>query len=106
MSACTDTNCGGTIEDGYCTVCGLAAAPVQAPVPGPMSAGPGSAVIMSACASCGGTIEDGYCTVCGLAAAPVQAPATGSASAGPGSAAGGGLTGRRHRAGRHRTGRR
>jgi serine/threonine-protein kinase PknG len=29
MSACT--SCGGTIEDGYCTVCGLAAAP--APVP-------------------------------------------------------------------------
>ena len=29
MSACI--GCGGTIEDGYCTVCGLAAAP--APVP-------------------------------------------------------------------------
>ncbi len=29
MSTCT--SCGGTIEDGYCTVCGLAAAPAAAP---------------------------------------------------------------------------
>ena len=29
MSTCT--SCGGTIEDGYCTVCGLAAAPAPAP---------------------------------------------------------------------------
>ena len=30
MSTCM--NCGGTIEDGYCNVCGLAAAPVPAAV--------------------------------------------------------------------------
>jgi serine/threonine-protein kinase PknG len=84
MSACT--SCGGTIDDGYCTVCGLAAVPTQAPVTGLASAGPGTAVAMSACTSCGGTIEDGYCTVCGLAAAPTQAPVTGLASAGSSSA--------------------
>ena len=28
MSTCT--SCGGTIEDGYCNVCGLAAAPALA----------------------------------------------------------------------------
>ncbi len=28
--ACTQPGCGGTIEDGYCTVCGLASAPVPA----------------------------------------------------------------------------
>jgi serine/threonine-protein kinase PknG len=39
MSTCT--SCGGTIEDGYCNVCGLAAAPAQAPAAG--SASPGSA---------------------------------------------------------------
>jgi serine/threonine-protein kinase PknG len=76
MSACT--TCGGTIEDGYCTVTGLACTPTRAPANGPASA--------SGCTSCGGTIEDGYCTVCGLAAAPTQAPVTGSASGGPGSA--------------------
>jgi serine/threonine-protein kinase PknG len=27
MTACAQPGCGGTIEDGYCTVCGLAAAP-------------------------------------------------------------------------------
>src|SRR6516162_10789077 len=42
MSACT--SCGGTIEDGYCAVCGLAAAPTQPPVTGSASAGQGSAV--------------------------------------------------------------
>jgi serine/threonine-protein kinase PknG len=39
MSICT--SCGGTIEDGYCTVCGLAAAP--APVLAAVSASTGSA---------------------------------------------------------------
>jgi serine/threonine-protein kinase PknG len=40
MSTCT--SCGGTIEDGYCTVCGLAAAPAAATAgPGPVQAGSG-----------------------------------------------------------------
>ncbi|HSS88242.1 MAG TPA: serine/threonine protein kinase, partial [Streptosporangiaceae bacterium] len=29
---CTQPGCGGTIEDGYCTVCGMAAAPAPVPV--------------------------------------------------------------------------
>jgi serine/threonine-protein kinase PknG len=40
MSTCT--SCGGTIEDGYCNVCGLAAAPAQAPAAGSASPGSGS----------------------------------------------------------------
>ena len=35
MSTCT--SCGGTIEDGYCNVCGLAAAPAPAPSAGTAS---------------------------------------------------------------------
>ena len=44
MSTCT--NCGGTIEDGYCNVCGLAAAPAAVPpasgsaASGPAGSGP------------------------------------------------------------------
>ena len=40
MSACT--SCGGTVEDGYCNVCGLAAAPAASPAAGPGSAPAGS----------------------------------------------------------------
>src|SRR5207248_11062442 len=40
MSTCT--SCGGTIEDGYCNVCGLAAAPAQAPAAAAGSASRGS----------------------------------------------------------------
>jgi serine/threonine-protein kinase PknG len=42
MSTCA--SCGGTIEDGYCNVCGLAAAPApaQAPAAGPESGGAAS----------------------------------------------------------------
>ena len=61
MSTCT--SCGGTIEDGYCAVCGLAAA------------------VLSTCTSCGGTIEDGYCAVCGLAVASAPVPALVGATA-------------------------
>ena len=30
--ACTQPGCGGTIQDGYCDVCGLAPAPPAVPV--------------------------------------------------------------------------
>jgi serine/threonine-protein kinase PknG len=40
MSTCT--SCGGTIEDGYCNVCGLAAAPASAPSAGTASRGSAS----------------------------------------------------------------
>ena len=74
---CTQPGCGGTIEDGYCTVCGMAAAPASA---APASAAPASAApaAPATCTQpgCGGTVEDGYCTVCGMAAAPAPVPVT------------------------------
>ena len=51
MSTCT--SCGGTIEDGYCNVCGLAAAPVPASAPAAAPAGSASAPAGSAFASAG-----------------------------------------------------
>lgn len=41
MNTCT--SCGGTIEDGYCTVCGLAPAPALAPATVSASGGPAPA---------------------------------------------------------------
>jgi serine/threonine-protein kinase PknG len=68
---CTQPGCGGTIEGGYCAVCGMAAA--TAPVPA--SAVP---AVPATCtqAGCGGIIDSGYCTVCGMAAAPAPVPVT------------------------------
>ncbi|MEU0505406.1 tetratricopeptide repeat protein [Nocardia sp. NPDC005998] len=71
---CNEPGCGGTIEDGYCAVCGTApaeAATVSAEMPvvhrnssaGQMCAEPG----------CGGTIVDGYCDTCGTAPAVAAA---------------------------------
>ncbi|MCF4119738.1 serine/threonine-protein kinase PknG [Antribacter sp. KLBMP9083] len=82
--ACAEPGCTGTIEDGYCNVCGTPAAPsgggatvrsaaatpagvaaeAAAPVPTSVEGGP--------CAQpgCTGTIEDGYCNVCGTPAGP------------------------------------
>ena len=48
MSTCT--SCGGTIEDGYCNVCGLAAAPVPASAPAAAPARSASAPAGSASA--------------------------------------------------------
>ena len=45
-AACTQPGCGGTIEDGYCTVCGIAPAPVSAASPpraGSVMSGPSGA---------------------------------------------------------------
>ncbi|MFJ4657148.1 tetratricopeptide repeat protein [Nocardia sp. NPDC088792] len=98
---CTEPGCTGTIEDGYCTVCGTAPAPAGAaptppgsaatPAPGtPLTAGgvaaagAGPGNTPSACAEpgCGGTIEDGYCAVCGTAPATASARATTEISGG------------------------
>ena len=58
---CSD--CGGAVQDGYCTECGLAAAAPAAAAPLPSAP--------AACPSgCGGTVRDGFCDTCGLAAAP------------------------------------
>ena len=66
---CTQPGCGGTIDGGYCTVCGMAAAP--APVAAPAAAGAPASCTQP---GCGGTIDGGYCTVCGMAAAAAPAP--------------------------------
>ncbi|RMI34928.1 serine/threonine-protein kinase [Nocardia stercoris] len=60
---CEQPGCGGTVEDGYCGICGLA------PEPAARCGQPG----------CTGTVEDGYCTVCGLApvSTPIAASVTG-----------------------------
>ncbi len=66
MSQCAEPGCGGTIDGGYCVVCGVAATSGSPPSP-------------NACAQpgCTGTISDGYCDVCGnppVSAASVPAP--------------------------------
>ena len=37
---CTEPDCGGTIQDGYCDICGLAAAPAREQTPGPAAPWP------------------------------------------------------------------
>jgi serine/threonine-protein kinase PknG len=105
-TACERPGCDGAIEDGYCTVCGLAPAAGSAGPAGPAAGAPqhaaGLAPVTSpagpaggapqaaiACerAGCDGAIEDGYCTVCGLA--PAAGPAGGSAAASAGGSAAG-----------------
>lgn len=96
---CTQPGCTGTILDGYCDVCGMAAAsdPVpaaasaaaSAPARSPMTAPEPTAKRQSvdtssdgrACAQpgCTGTILDGYCDVCGSAADSAPAPASAAA---------------------------
>ncbi|QBS39632.1 serine/threonine-protein kinase [Nocardia sp. CS682] len=72
MSICTEPGCSGTIEDGYCAVCGTA--PAEATTVRSESS---AAEVTTAAArdrrctepGCGGTIVDGYCEVCGTAPA-------------------------------------
>ncbi len=78
MIQCTQSGCTGTVEDGYCVVCGMAPAATSpsassASVPDNRCTQPG----------CAGTIEDGYCTVCGMAPAPASAPVPTPATAAP-----------------------
>ena len=94
---CTQPGCTGTIVDGYCDVCGMAAgsnpatavsapARVAAAVPGP-SIPEGGACQQPGCT---GTIDAGYCNVCGTPAdqlgvagyAP-SAPSAAAATGGP-----------------------
>ncbi|MFB8279432.1 serine/threonine-protein kinase [Nocardia colli] len=100
MRTCTEPGCTGTIEDGYCAVCGTApaeATTVQATAPQAAAAKAGVAAAKAEAAAatteavsaatteattaasahrqctepgCGGTIIDGYCEVCGTAPAP------------------------------------
>ncbi len=66
---CTQPGCGGTIDGGYCSVCGMAPAAAAAPAPAAPAA-------PAACTQpgCGGTIDGGYCSVCGMAPAAAPAP--------------------------------
>ena len=77
MTACVRPGCTGTIEDGFCTVCGMAPAaqPAMAAVGAPARS-PAVAVSGNHCAQpgCTGTIEDGFCSVCGMAPAAGAAP--------------------------------
>ena len=68
---CTQPGCGGTIDGGYCSACGMAAAPASAPASA-IPAAPASCTQPG----CGGTIDGGYCTVCGMAAASAPVPVT------------------------------
>ncbi|WP_378730996.1 tetratricopeptide repeat protein [Nocardia brasiliensis] len=89
MSTCTESGCTGTIEDGYCAVCGTAPAEAttlrsetqQAEVP-PAEA-PTVESVPQQCTEpgCGGTVIDGYCEVCGTAPAPSTAAASSTAAA-------------------------
>ncbi|WP_310530296.1 tetratricopeptide repeat protein [Nocardioides sp.] len=66
---CQQPGCTGSIQDGYCDVCGMAAAtaagaPAATPTGAPSAPAPtdGSSCTQPGCA---GTAEDGYCNVCG-----------------------------------------
>jgi serine/threonine-protein kinase PknG len=91
---CRRAGCSGTVEDGYCNVCGHAAAPGGDPVASPVAAAPAgrppaAAVDDGACGrpGCSGTVEDGYCNVCGHArTAAVSVPAGGTGPSGSGAA--------------------
>ncbi len=73
MIHCTAPGCAGTVEDGYCVVCGMPPTPSPPPSAGAVPA-------PDACArpGCTGTVQDGYCDVCGMppavAAQPAPAP--------------------------------
>ncbi|MFF2549577.1 tetratricopeptide repeat protein [Nocardia sp. NPDC058058] len=62
---CNEPGCTGTIEDGYCAVCGTAPSAAATVVSEAQSA-------PTHCAEpgCGGAISDGYCEVCGTAPSP------------------------------------
>jgi serine/threonine-protein kinase PknG len=68
---CTQPGCSGTISDGYCDVCGMAAAPAAgtpAPAAAPVAAADGARCTQPGCT---GAILDGYCDVCGSLAVSV-----------------------------------
>ncbi|WP_433527176.1 tetratricopeptide repeat protein [Nocardia pseudovaccinii] len=67
---CNEPGCGGTIEDGYCAVCGTApaeATTVSAEIPIPHEVS--SEALACAEPGCTGTIAGGYCDACGTAPA-------------------------------------
>ncbi len=74
---CQQPGCTGSIQDGYCDVCGMAPASAEA-TPAPTAAPTGAPAADGASCTqpgCSGTIEDGYCNVCGTPATASAAPA-------------------------------
>ncbi|MFG2442992.1 tetratricopeptide repeat protein [Nocardia fluminea] len=92
---CSEPGCGGTIEDGYCALCGTAPVASAPPVPQARAVGSGRSgrttaqprtanpqpppvpvPVPGACGEpgCDGTIVDGYCDTCGTAPATVTGP--------------------------------
>ncbi len=89
MMTCTQPGCTGTIQDGYCDVCGMAApggaSRTTSTGPAPATASPPAAAASldgAACTQpgCSGSLQDGYCDTCGMAA---QAGPGGSVAGGP-----------------------
>lgn len=84
---CAQPGCTGTILDGYCDVCGMAAEPGGAATAAPTPTTPAAVTAAadgSGCTQpgCTGKILDGYCDVCGSPAASVaSAPAVGGEAA-------------------------
>ena len=75
---CQQPGCAGSVQDGYCDVCGMAAAAgAGTAAPSPASAGSSPSEGQS-CGQpgCSGSIQDGYCDVCGSPATntPTGAP--------------------------------
>src|SRR6516162_2882502 len=80
-AACTQPGCGGTIEDGYCTVCGLA----PAPVPTGLAAGTGAAGTGTAGAGTAGAGTAGIGSAgAGIAASGAWSVPTSAGTAGTG----------------------
>ncbi|MFG1999408.1 tetratricopeptide repeat protein [Spirillospora sp. NPDC048911] len=80
---CAQPGCTGTMQDGYCDVCG--SPPVAASAPAPLAAAAPPMAAPGRCnqPGCTGTLQDGYCDVCGMppssgtpASAPASAPVT------------------------------
>ena len=80
IMTCTQPGCSGTITDGYCDVCGMAAAPAAGTTDAPTSKRTVPAADGATCTQpgCSGTIADGYCDTCGMAAAAGPAPGGGA----------------------------
>ncbi len=73
--ACTQPGCGGTIQDGYCDVCGLAPAVTAAPVPPAGWAQPpdGGSIRYAGRAAAGGAVIAGPAWAAVAPAAPARA---------------------------------
>src|SRR6516162_8871764 len=80
-AACTQPGCGGTIEDGFCNVCGLA----PAPVPAGLAAGTGAAGTGAAGTGTAGIAGTGAAGSGSVASAAWSVP-SGAGTAGTGTA--------------------